>query len=418
MLEVGKLQRRERTLLIDEVASLKKARDFLNDKATSSKSTKNTYAIALAHLQTFLKNSEEYKGYDIETILEPLKDKTIDVYILFRNFRDYLVNRQDEYFGGKNLSPTSVILYVAAVRSYFESDDVDISDRRFKKKVTLPKKYRSEPEAIDDTDIRNMLNACSNKRLKAFIFLLATTGLRANETLLLKNSDVFFDESPVRIHIRAENTKTKHGRDIYTTDEAVKYLKIFLESKHDNKPDHILFKLQDNDEEHKGKLYGRLSAHFKRLLEEIGLDKRKDGDSRQRRQISFHSFRRFVKTTISDQGYEGFSEWLLGHRNEVSNLYYNQKSHMRKDLYKKLEKHLTFLDTTLFKTKTREIESKLEQNEKDYESKLKERDKEIYQLKDGMEELKRMYLKAMAGHVVMENDLDSKGRTRRKIIKS
>lgn len=60
MLEVGKLQRRERTLLIDEVASLKKARDFLNDKATSSKSTKNTYAIALAHLQTFLKNSEEY----------------------------------------------------------------------------------------------------------------------------------------------------------------------------------------------------------------------------------------------------------------------------------------------------------------------------------------------------------------------
>jgi integrase len=259
---------------------LPKARDFLNDKATSSTSTKNTYAIALAHLQTFLKNSQDYKDYDVQTILEPLKDKTIDVYTLFRNFRDYLGNRQDEYFGGKNLSPKSVILYIAAVRPYFEAEDVDISDRRFKNKVTLPKKYRTEPEAIDDTDIRNMLNTCSNKRLKAFIFLLATTGLRANEALLLRNSDVFFDESPVRIHIRPENIKTKQGRDMYTTDEAAKYLKIFIDSKHDNKPDHILFKLQDNDEEHKGKLYARISTHFKRLLEEIGLDKRKDGDSR------------------------------------------------------------------------------------------------------------------------------------------
>lgn len=53
----------------------------------------------------------------------------------------------------------------------------------------------------------------------------------------------------------------------------------------------------------------------------------------------------------------------------------------------------------------------------DFESKLQERDK-IDQLKVGIEELKRMYMKAMAGHVVMESHLDSKGRTKRKIIKN
>src|SRR5205823_14214704 len=28
---------------------------------------------------------------------------------------------------------------------------------------------------------------------------------------------------------------------------------------------------------------------------------------------TFHSFRRFVKTTISDVGYSDFSEWFIGH---------------------------------------------------------------------------------------------------------
>jgi len=30
--------------------------------------------------------------------------------------------------------------------------------------------------------------------------------------------------------------------------------------------------------------------------------------------IPLHSFRRFVKTTISDLGYSDYSEWFIGHR--------------------------------------------------------------------------------------------------------
>jgi hypothetical protein len=39
---------------------------------------------------------------------------------------------------------------------------------------------------------------------------------------------------------------------------------------------------------------------------------REDGNEK-RREITLHSFRRFVKTTISDLGYQDFSEYFIGH---------------------------------------------------------------------------------------------------------
>jgi hypothetical protein len=40
---------------------------------------------------------------------------------------------------------------------------------------------------------------------------------------------------------------------------------------------------------------------------------RGDGSNQRRRKVTLHSFRRFVKTTISDLGYDDYSEWLIGH---------------------------------------------------------------------------------------------------------
>jgi hypothetical protein len=40
---------------------------------------------------------------------------------------------------------------------------------------------------------------------------------------------------------------------------------------------------------------------------------REKGSNGRRRQITLHSFRRFVKTTISDLGYSDFSEYFIGH---------------------------------------------------------------------------------------------------------
>jgi hypothetical protein len=52
---------------------------------------------------------------------------------------------------------------------------------------------------------------------------------------------------------------------------------------------------------------------FGKTLDRIGKGTREEGNNGRRRQITLHSFRRFVKTTISDLGYSDYSEYFIGH---------------------------------------------------------------------------------------------------------
>jgi integrase len=345
----------DRTLL--SVAELPKVKAFLKSKSRNSVRTKNIYSFALAHFETFLKYSD-YKNYDAETILIPIIKKDIDLYILLDNFVEHLSN--------KRLTAPSIRTFVSGIRSYFEHYDVEISVRKFKNRVTLPKRHKVQAEAIDAEDIRTMLINCTNARLKCFILLLSTTGLRANEALSLTNSDIHFDnDSLTKIHIRAEITKTKTERNIYTTQECSKELRNFLDSKYSRKhewskyPNHNIFKLQKVDEESKGKLYARLSFHFTRLLDKIGMNQRKDGQH-NRRKISFHSFRRFVKSTISDIDSD-YSEYYIGHSGSS---YWTKKEPIKQEKYKQCEKYLTFLDYHTLQTTSKDLESQVQQSNK------------------------------------------------------
>ena len=59
-------------------------------------------------------------------------------------------------------------------------------------------------------------------------------------------------------------------------------------------------------------LYLALARSFGKTLERINKGDKEDGSNERRRKITLHSFRRFVKTTISDLGYSDYSEWLIG----------------------------------------------------------------------------------------------------------
>ena len=398
------------TLPIEEAVAYGKVKRFLNSKARNSESTKKSYTIALAHFEIFLKKGTQF---NLETILDPLEKKEINVYDLLDDFVDYLRNRIDVYNGNTKLSEKTIAFYIAGVKSYLEKYDVEISSKKLRNKVDMPKILRRKKETLNQKKIRNMLIACNNDRLKMFILVLASGGTRSMETLSIRNRDVDFEESPTKLHIIAENTKTKQDRDVFISDEAFRELKRFVESKYrekfenikSNNPNDLVFSSWRTDKIQPRGIYGVLHKQFAGLLKKIEMAQRKDGQGIQRRKISFHLFRDYVKSTVSKHTTKDFSESLLGHA--AGSTYWNIDEDETKELYLKCMKYLTFLDY-----ETVEVVGA------DFESKLQERDKEINQLKDGMEELKRMYMKAMAGHVVMESDLDSKGRTRRKIIKN
>ena len=87
----------------------------------------------------------------------------------------------------------------------------------------------------------------------------------------------------------------------------------------------------------------------------------KEGMSR--RKITFHSFRRHLKGVLSNQVNTDYSEWFLGHNKSP---YYTLKQEQRREIYlQQCMKWLTFLDFSLLQKTSKNIESKLEEKDKE-----------------------------------------------------
>ncbi|MGC2683247.1 MAG: tyrosine-type recombinase/integrase, partial [Candidatus Nitrosopolaris sp.] len=197
---------------------------FLSSIERNSLKSRYAYQNGLIHLQGFL--SQKYPDYDLDTILKPLLDDKINRYELLDSFIAYL-----QTF---NLAPSSIKVYMTSVRSYFAFYDVDVIPTKFKRKVKMPKSYREDEEALDTPDIRKILLACNNRRLRTYLLVLASGGMRAVEGLAIRIKDIDFSVNPTKVHIRKEYAKTRVARDIYISNEATLYLKQWLDWKYSN----------------------------------------------------------------------------------------------------------------------------------------------------------------------------------------
>jgi integrase len=374
-----------RTRGLDAVA------DFLTTKSRKSKRTVLTFSFVIDYLNKFI--IQNYNGkYNIQTILPSLKSESksdsdiekIDVYKLLNNFVTYL---QNDTANGSNLSPATLNLYISAAKSYFQFNDIDIHPSRFKYRVSLPTVRREDERAIDSNDIKEILHHCNNRRLKAFILVLASGGMRASEALAIREIDIDFGSSltdknePAKVKIRKEYSKTRTERRIFISNEAARYLHEWIEWKYRDRTAERKYALKNrvrsendlifstvNATDPYG-IYFKMSVEFQKVLESAGLASRKEDGVYKRRKITFHSFRRFVKTTISNQTRNSdYSEWFLGHKKSP---YYTNKPDELRRIYKEdCMKYLTFLDYPT-----------VEAVGTSYEAKLKEKDREIQGLK-------------------------------------
>jgi hypothetical protein len=104
-------------------------------------------------------------------------------------------------------------------------------------------------------------------------------------------------------------------------------------------------------------LYADLVKSFAKTLDRMNKGSREDGNER-RRQITLHSFRRFVKSTISDLGYGDYSEWFIGHSGST---YWRKKESEKAELFRKIEPYLTFLNIHQLERQGADIQSKVEE---------------------------------------------------------
>jgi integrase len=253
----------------------------------------------------------------------------------------------------KPLSSTTLRNRVKLVKN-FEFNDVDISHNKFKLKVRLPKAIRRNKEALTKDDVRDIILSCSDIRLKTYILFLATTGMRAVEAPSIRIKDINLNSNAARIYIRGEFTKTKEDRYVYLTSEMVHQLGIWLDYRYRyhiscyidkengnckseyitpvRKSEDLIFAIYGkSNDTYVTAMYNHIATSYSKMLDRIGKGDREDNN---RRKITLHSFRSFVKSTISDLGYGDYSEWFIGHNGST---YYRKTEKEKAEIFKKIE---------------------------------------------------------------------------------
>ena len=146
------------------------------------------------------------------------------------------------------------------------------------------------------------------------------------------------------------------------TSMVILFVKIFLIERTKKTDSCLVFQVElNNVHVIPSSVYIKILQQFHDLLKLAGFSERKEG--MKRRKVTLHSFRRFVKTTISDCVGKEYSEWFLGH---AKSSYYVSKPDVRAATYaEKCMKYLTFLDYTTLEAAGKNIEAKLSEKEKE-----------------------------------------------------
>jgi integrase len=314
----------------------------------------------------------------------------VNIYDLLSAYVSHLINMTDNT--DHSISNLTIKQRVVTSKNFLEYHDIEISPRKFKLKVKTHKVINRHKEPLSKEDVVKILENCTSIKVKTYVLFLAATGTRAIEACSIRLMDIDFEKC--KVHIRGEYTKTKVDRSVYLTSELVNQLKLWLDYKYRSR---IKYSRQDrrnfyytptknetdlvfassflydyNNEDSKTRLRPRtnskseeyasivglcitLVTHFNRIIDQLKIGN--EDATKRRRKITFHSFRRFVKTTISDLGYQDFSNFFIGH---AQSTYWRKPEKEKFQLFKKVEPYLTYLDQTRLERQGADLQNRLE----------------------------------------------------------
>jgi len=297
--------------------------------ANLSPKTQNLYRYGFRKFIEFLKLSSE------ESLFLFLKDRIADRYFL--NFVNSL----------NGLAPKTIRLYVGGIKLWMEANGIRANWAVIKRclpRARIVKNLKSFTRAEVKKIIQN-----SPPEYRLLFWFYAVTGLRLNEALDLKVSDLNVEHEPMFVTVHGTKTEAAK-RIVFIPKDVAEELKDFIRGK--RKDDYIF------EARMKG---GRLNQKvvdkvFRRTLKKIGLLER--DSSGRGYTLSLHALRRFYETTLINAGVNKMIvDMLMGHNNGIDAHYFKPTTEEVIKEWKKAENALVLFTPPSLEEQKKEIEA-------------------------------------------------------------
>jgi len=245
--------------------------------------------------------SEKTLNYYRKTITDMLSGIEKEVmHITTEDLRKYLTDYQEK----KKISKVTVDNIRRILSSFFSwLEDEDYILKSPVRRIHKVKTTSTVKETYTDEALEQMRDCCSELRDLAMIDILASTGMRVGEMVLLNRNDINFNERECVVL-----GKGNKQRIVYFDARTKIHLQNYLESRTDN--DEALFVTLKSP--HTRLTIGGVEVRIRGLGKSLGMDK-----------VHPHKFRRTLATVAIDKGMpiEQLQQ-LLGHKRIDTTLQY------------------------------------------------------------------------------------------------
>ena len=245
--------------------------------------------------------SEKSLRYYQATIKAMLSELDKDVKeIVTEDIREYLTNYQKR----RNLSRVTIDNIRRILSSFFSwLEDEDYILKSPARRIHKVKTASNIKETYSDETLELMRDSCAEIRDLAMIDLLASTGMRVGEMVLLNRDDIDFNERECVVFGKGDKE-----RMVYFDARTKLHLSCYLNSRTDNDP--ALF--VSLKAPHKRLSIGGIETRLRELGKHLGVPK-----------VHPHKFRRTLATMAIDKGMpiEQLQQ-LLGHKRIDTTLQY------------------------------------------------------------------------------------------------
>jgi integrase len=356
-------------------------RTYLENVKVMSSSTASQYE---RRLKSFSKFSSQTYVQTVDNLIDMIRKDELNAYQVLAAYASYLLRTG-------TISSLTLKQWVVTAKNLLEFYDIDISPKKFKLKVRLPKVIRKNKEPLTKELVADILDSLADIKIRTFVLFLSATGMRATEALSIRICDLSLDKDPPKVFVRGEYTKTKADRYVFLTSELKTQIERYIvyryrtrrTSHYDHERKKVISKYRTPIKKDSDllfavsklssikSLYYDMRRAFGQTLDRMGKGQREESPGVKRRKITLHSCRRLVKSTISDLGLSDFGEWLIGHQGST---YYRRSDKERAEIFKKIEPYLTFTDITSLNRRYGDTQSRIEELEEINQS-LRQKDK-------------------------------------------